>query len=91
MADMGGIIDEIRATPHFRLLKCSACGGECRVHALAIYGRCPACGEQIKCRSFSAVGTEVADVIDAVLEWAGEGESFDAVMERYRQIIVDQD
>lgn len=91
MTDVGEIIDEIKAIPHFRTFACSQCGTDCRVHALQIYCRCPECATEHKCRSFGAVGTEILDVIDAVLEWSGDGESFDAVSERHREIIADSD
>lgn len=56
------------------------------MHALEISCSCPSCKTNIKCRASGAIGTELVDVIDAVLEWAGDGESFEAVMTRYRQI-----
>ena len=89
--DIGRIIDEIKATPHFRTFNCSECVAECRVHALQISCRCSRCGTETKCRAFGAVGTELVDLIDAVLEWAGEGDSFDAVMKRHREIVSDVD
>ena len=90
MTDIGNIIQEISDTPHFRTMNCSQCGKNCRVHALQIYCRCTHCGNETKCRSFGAVGTELVDVIDAVLKWAGEGETFDAVMDRYQEILSDK-
>ena len=62
-----------------------------RVHALQIYSRCPQCGDERKCRRFGAFGTELKDLIDAVLIWAGEGESFDAVMARRAEMLADDD
>ena len=52
--------------------------------------RCPSCEAKIKCRAFGAIGTELVDVIDAVLEWAGEEESLHAVMRRHREIMDDR-
>jgi len=91
MTDIGHIIDEIKAIPHFPTFACSQCGAECRVHALQIYCRCPKCTTEVKCRSFGGVGTDILDVIDAVLEWAGDGDTFDAVIRRHREIMSDPD
>lgn len=60
-------------------------------HALQIDADCEACGLEHKCRSFGGVGTELEDIIDAVIEWAAEGEAFDAVMARRRIILSDHD
>ena len=90
-APLGGIICEIEHLPHFRSYQCSACGATVRVHALQIHSRCPQCGDERKCRGFGGIGTEPEDLIDAVLIWAGQGESFDAVMARRAQILVDND
>ena len=78
-------IDEIKSLPNFRDFECSKCGVIIRVHALEIQTRCPKCKTVHKCRAFGAIGTEIQDVIDAVLEWAGEGENFEAVMTRYKR------
>jgi hypothetical protein len=43
----------------------------------------------MKCRAFGGIGTEIQDVIDAVLAWAGEGEELQAVLERHKQIMAD--
>ena len=57
--------------PPFRTFACQKCGATIRTHALEIYANCPKCGLQYKNRAFGGIGTEVEDVIDAVLEWAG--------------------
>lgn len=88
---MADIISEIEQLPHFDCIKCTGCAAEIRVHVLQIYADCPACGRQTKCRSFGGIGTEIQDVIDAVLAWAGEGEAFDAVMKRREEILDDRD
>ena len=64
-------IDAIQKLPAFRTFSCQKCGASIRVHALEIYANCPKCGIQHKTRAFGGIGTEVHDVIDAVLEWAG--------------------
>ncbi len=86
--DVGRIIDEIRRLPHWRTFSCPSCGSRFDVHALQIHAACGRCGHPVKCRAYGAVGTELPDVIDAVLEWAGEGESLRAVMRRHRAIVA---
>ena len=87
---MNDIIDEIKALPHFRDITCADCDTSFRVHTLEIHANCPKCGATPKCRAFGGIGTEVQDVIDAVLEWMGEGESLDAVMSRHKMIMEDK-
>lgn len=74
-------IDAIQKLPAFRTLACGKCGALIRVHALEIYANCPKCGLQHKTRAFGGIGTEVQDLIDAVLEWAGV--SRDEVKQRH--------
>lgn len=88
-ASFSSIIPEIERLPHFRTFQCQECSAEIRVHALQIYAVCPGCGMQIKCRASGAIGTELEDVIDAVLAWSGEGEAFAAVMRRRQEILAD--
>lgn len=64
-------IDAIRKLPRFRSLACNSCGVPMQVHVLQTYERCRACGTEHKCRSFGGIGTEIQDVIDAALDWAG--------------------
>ena len=85
---LGNVIDEIMNLNHFRAFDCPKCGGKIRHHALQIYADCPSCHAHYKTRSFAGVGTEIQDVIDAVLEWAGEGEGFDMVLKRQREICL---
>ena len=72
--------------PHFSIIECSNCKGKFRVHVLEIKGKCPNCGTISKYRGYASIGTEIQDVIDAVLEWMGEGETFAAAMARYHEI-----
>jgi hypothetical protein len=85
--DVVELFNEIRRLPHWRSFSCS-CGGRVHVHALQIYAKCSSCGTSIKCRCFG--GWEVQDLIDAVLQWAGEGQSFDAFMLRRQEILADE-
>jgi len=90
MASIPSIISEIEQLPHIRTFKCGGCSAEIRVHVLQIYADCPQCGRRHKCRALAAVGSEVQDVIDAVLRWAGHGDEFEAVMKRRDEIISDR-
>jgi len=87
---MTDIISEIERLPHFHTMNCSGCSTGLRVHALQIYANCPKCGLRHKCRGFAATGSETQDVIDAVLAWAGQGESFEAVMKRRQELLADE-
>ena len=84
------VIDEIHSLEHFRTLVCSGCDTSIRYHALQISVVCPKCGGQHKVRSFGGIGTEIQDVIDAVLEWAGTGENFEGVLKRHNEIQTDR-
>jgi hypothetical protein len=79
------VIDEIKSLEHFKTLDCS-CSFKVRYHTLSIGVSCSNCGAEYKVRAMGGVGTEIQDVIDAVLDWAGNGESFDAVLVRHQQI-----
>lgn len=83
---LGQVIDEIRRLECFNNTVCPSCHTSVRYHALQIYANCPKCNTQIKVRAFGGVGTEIQDVIDAVLEWIGDGENLEAVLKRHKQI-----
>jgi len=68
---MRDVIDAIRACPRFRTTVCEGCGAAIHSHALQMYAPCPGCGAHYKCRGLGEIGSQVEDVIDAVLEWAG--------------------
>jgi predicted RNA-binding Zn-ribbon protein involved in translation (DUF1610 family) len=87
---LNNVIDEINNLEHFQFYQCSACGQKVRFHVLQIKHICPICGAESKVRGFGSIGSEIQDVIDAVLEWAGKGEEFEAVMSRYRSIANDK-
>jgi hypothetical protein len=84
---MREIIDEITGLKHFHSFECHKCQATVRYHVLQIHAVCPECSTEEKVRSFAGIGTEIQDVIDTVLEWAGDGESFDAVMKRRKEIL----
>jgi hypothetical protein len=85
------VIDEIHELEHFHALTCSKCQDSFRYHVLQVYADCPKCLAQHKVRALGGGGTEIQDVVDAVLLWAGEGESLEAVLLRHRQIQEDED
>jgi hypothetical protein len=66
----GNDIEAIRKLAPFRTFACE-CGAMVRVHALTIYAKCQKCRSEYKTRAFGGIGSEIQDVIDAVLEWAG--------------------
>ena len=75
------VIQEIEKLPHYREFVCSACGYKQRVLVLIIDCKCEKCGENLKLRGYAPIGTEIEDVIDAVLEWIGKGTTLNDVME----------
>ena len=85
---MSDLISELQHLPHFRSFQCPACAATVRVHALRIYSHCAECGDEQKSRAFGGIGTEIQDFVDAVLVWAGEGESFNAVMTRRTELLA---
>jgi predicted RNA-binding Zn-ribbon protein involved in translation (DUF1610 family) len=87
---MSDSIEEILKLPHWRTIRCSNCGEDIRIHALQIHTACVNCGTDHKCRAYGGIGTEIQDTIDAVLEWAGDGDDFDAVMARRKEILDDK-
>lgn len=68
---MKELIDRIAVRPKFRTFNCDGCGTLNRVHALQMYTTCPGCRAHQKCRGFGEIGSELEDVLDAVLQWAG--------------------
>lgn len=89
----GRIIDAIEALPHFETFACSKCGRTIRAHVLQIYAICSGCGTEHKCRAFGGIGTEIEDVIDAVLLWIARGdvEAQAEVWKRQREMVADRD
>ena len=77
-------IEQIRTLPKTRPFTC--CGRTTNVSILQIYGQCPECGQNVKMRRLGSVGSEIEDVIDAVLEWMGTGKDFEMAMRRKREI-----
>jgi hypothetical protein len=80
-------ITAIESLPPFRTFACGNCGAPIRVHALQTYATCSSCCTEHKCRSFGGIGTEIQDVIDAVLRWAQI--SAEEVLRRHSQAKAD--
>jgi ribosomal protein S27E len=80
------VINEIKNLPHYRKYTCVQCGHSQQIYALLIQASCEKCGRQTKLRGYAALGSEVEDVIDAVLVWLGTGDEFKAAVEG-KQII----
>lgn len=80
------VIEDIEDLPRYREYTCRQCGHKQRVHSLVIQADCEKCGGRSKLRGHASIGSEVEDVIDAVLAWLGEGEEFELAMERKRVI-----
>jgi DNA-directed RNA polymerase subunit RPC12/RpoP len=84
------VISHIEGLPRYREYVCPTCGHNQRAYALVIQANCEECGARVKLRGYAAVGSEVEDVIDAVLAWLGDGEDFKLAMERKRTLDTDE-
>jgi len=76
------IIDDIQKLPHYREYICPKCGHKQKVYTLVIHGKCEQCETRYKFRAIAPIGSEVEDVIDAVLDWIGGGVEFEDAMKR---------
>ena len=79
-------IEEINNLPHYREFTCNNCGHTQKVYVLVIHGKCEQCAVEYKFRGIGPIGSEIEDVIDAVLEWLGQGAEFDDAM-KWKQVI----
>jgi len=75
------IIEDINALPRYRKYTCSKCGYTQRVYVQIIHGECKQCGVKYRFRGIAPIGSEVEDVIDAVLAWLGQDGEFEDAME----------
>jgi len=71
------VIEDIHNLPHYREYTCSKCGHKQKVYILFVYNNCENCGTRSKLRGFAAIGSEIEDVIDYVLDWLGKGKEFE--------------
>lgn len=79
-------IEDIQDLPHYREYTCHNCGHKQNAFVLLIQRECEQCGTRSKLRRYASVGTEIEDVVDAVLEWLGQGTEFEDAMKRKRVI-----
>lgn len=84
------IIEEIQKLPRYYEYTCSKCGHTQKVYALLIHGKCEQCGTEYKFRGVGSIGTEIEDVIDAVLAWLGKGSELEDALKR-KQVIDSED
>jgi hypothetical protein len=78
--ELDDLIEEIRVLPRTKSFTC--CGRTMDVSTLDMYAQCPTCGKRSKLRGYGAIGTEIQDVIDAVLRWMGTGQEFERILQR---------
>jgi hypothetical protein len=83
------VIEDITNLPHYREFICNQCGHKQRAYSLVVQTHCENCKTTLKLRGYAAIGSEVEDVIDAVLAWLGQGDELELAMQRKR--IVDMD
>jgi len=83
------VIEQIEDLPRFREFTCTVCGHMQKAYALLIQTRCENCQEKLKLRGLASIGSEIEDVIDAVLVWLGEGEELESAL-KWKQVL-DQD
>jgi len=62
------------------------CGHKQLVYILEIQENCEKCNTRYKFRGFESLGSELEDVIDAVLVWLGTGNDFAAAM-NYKEAV----
>jgi hypothetical protein len=82
--ELDDVVDEIRAFPRTKPFAC--CGRTTEVSSLEIYAQCPVCSKTSKLRGYGAIGTEIQDVIDAVLLWMGKGPDFERALQRKKAL-----
>ncbi len=80
------VIADIQNLPHYREYTCKKCGHKQKVFILRIQPSCIECGNRSKLRGYAAQGSEVEDVIDAVLNWLGTGSEFEEAM-KWKQVL----
>lgn len=80
------VIKDIENLPHYREYVCKQCGHQQQIYSLFIQANCEKCGTQVKLRGYASIGSEIEDVIDAVLEWLGKGKEFELALKRKQEI-----
>jgi predicted nucleic acid-binding Zn-ribbon protein len=82
------LIDAIRSLPTERVVE--HCGQTFRTSPFVIYGKCPACGKDVKVRAFSAA-SEIEDVFDAVFEWMSSPAAARVAEQRCQEIEAEKE
>jgi hypothetical protein len=85
------IIEGIQKLPHYREYTCTKCGQKQKAYMLLIHGKCERCGTEYKFRGIAPIGSEIEDVVDAVLDWLGKGIEFEDAMKRKHAIDSDEE
>jgi len=80
------VIKRIESLLHYKEFACSHCGHRQRAYTLLIQVHCEKCNTRLKIRGHASIGSEIEDVIDAVLSWLGQGREFELAMQR-KQVI----
>jgi hypothetical protein len=80
MTSYTDIIQEIEELQPYREYSCSKCGYKQKAFVLLIHKNCEQCGERAKLRGYGSIGTEIHDVLDAMLDWMGQGEEFEELL-----------
>lgn len=73
-------LEHLDPFPEFNWL---GCGKSVRHHILDFYAVCPNCNLKTKVWILGVKGSEIQEVIEAVLEWMGAGKNFEAVLKRH--------
>jgi len=89
MMSYSKVIDKIGHVPHYREFICGECGTKQSAYSLLIQTNCQKCNARVKLRGYGALGSEVEDVIDAVLAWIGKGEKLEQALLRKKEIDAD--
>lgn len=85
------VIEEIENLPHYREFTCNHCGYKQKAYILTIQVNCENCHTRMKVRGYASIGSEIEDVVDAVLAWIGQNKEYELAMERKHQIDEYQD
>ena len=80
------VIQRIEKLRPYRDFICEKCGHKQQVYTLTIQSSCDKCGLKVKHRGYAAIGSEIEDVVDAVLEWLGQGDELKLAMQRKNEI-----
>lgn len=81
------VIDKIVGLPHSRTVHCADCGASQIFPVLQVHGKCSQCNSSMRLRGHGAIGTEIEDVVDAVLEWMGDAHTLQVVLDYQKEIV----